>query len=143
MRRRGRSHGRPLYRLVADDIRAAIEAGTLQPGQLLPPEKTLAERFDVSLVAVRAGLSLLRGEGLIVTERGKGSRVREIPETTVVKIPPGARITARMPTADERERLHLAEGTPILEVDLHGEVRLLPGDRYALETVEDTDDADA
>lgn len=135
MRRRGRSHGRPLYRLVADDIRAAIEDDTLRPGQLLPPERALADRYDVSLVAVRAGLSVLRGEGLIVTERGKGSRVREILEPTVVKVPPGARITTRMPTGDERQQLGLAEGTPILEVELSGEIRLLPGDRYALETV--------
>lgn len=139
MRRRGRSHRRPLYRLVADEIRAAIDDGTLQPGQLLPPEKALAERFDVSLVAVRAGLGVLRGEGRIVTERGKGSRVREIPERTVVKVPPGARITARMPTEAERRRLSLAEGTPVLEVELRGEVRILPGDRHMLETINDVD----
>lgn len=139
MRRRGRSDGRPLYRLVADDIRVAIEGGTLGPGQLLPPERALADRYDVSLVAVRAGLSLLRREGLIVTERGKGSRVREALEATVVRVPPGARITARMPTEDERQRLGIAEGTPVLEVSSAGGRRLLPGDQYAVVTVA-TDD---
>lgn len=135
MRRRGRSDGRPLYRVVADDIRAAIEDGALRPGQLLPPERALADRYDVSLVAVRAGLSVLRGEGLIVTERGKGSRVREMPEPTVVKIPPGARITTRMPTEDERRRLGIVEGTPVLVVETETGVELFPGDRHVIETI--------
>jgi DNA-binding GntR family transcriptional regulator len=139
MRQWGRSRKRPLYRRVADDIRTAIADGTLRPGQLLPPERALSERYDVSLVAVRAGLAVLRGEGLIVTERGKGSRVRETAELVALKIPPGATITTRMPTEPERQRLGIAEGTPILVVEHEGRTELLPGDRFAIETVRDVD----
>jgi DNA-binding GntR family transcriptional regulator len=133
--------GRPLYRQVADDLRDAIAVGELRPGELLPTESRLAGDYEIGVDAVRDALAVLRGEGLVETLRGRGTSVRQIPEPTVVKIPPGARIAARMPTEDERRQLGIVEGTPILEVDLHGEVRLLPGDRYALETVEDTDDA--
>lgn len=137
MRQRGRSPGRPLYLQVADDIRAAIRDSTLLPGQLLPPERALAERYDVSLVAVRAGLGVLRAEGLIVTEPGQGSRVRRAPETVVVMIPPGATIRCRMPTPDERETIGIPEGVPVFEVHRNGEMELLPGDQFTLETIAD------
>lgn len=48
----------------------------------------------------------------------------------VVKIPPGARITSRMPTPEEREALDLGEGVPVLVV-------VLPGDRFTVEVAED------
>jgi DNA-binding transcriptional regulator YhcF (GntR family) len=142
MRQRGRPDERPLYRVVADDIRAAIANGTLQPGQLLPPERALAERYNVSLVAARQGLAVLRGEGLIVTLRGKGSRVRVPPGEVVLECGPHAKIRTRMPTPDEREALGaeegrvIPEGVPVFEVDRDGEIVLLPGDRYVVETVE-------
>jgi len=145
MRQRGRSPRRPLYQLVADDIRSAIASGMLAPGRLLPPERVLAERYDVSLVAVRQGLSVLRSEGLIVTERGRGSRVLEMPERVVMKIPPGATIGCRLPTAQERAALSTAEGRPIPEgvpvfvVEHDGRVEVLPGDRVTLETTDSED----
>lgn len=132
--------GRPLYRQVADDLRDAISTGELQPGELLPTESRLAADYEIGVDAVRDALAVLRGEGLVETLRGRGTSVRELPEPTVVKVPPGARITTRMPTEDERRRLGLAEGTPVLEVELRGEVQLLPGDRFALETVEGEDE---
>jgi GntR family transcriptional regulator len=141
MRRLDPSSGPPLYRQVADELRDAIRAGTLSPGQLLPTEANLADGFGISVDAVRAGLVVLRGEGLIVTERGKGSRVREAPDGIVVRVPPGATIRCRMPTPQERSALGEAEGrmipdgVPVFEVYRDGRVELFAGDRFTLETV--------
>jgi DNA-binding transcriptional MocR family regulator len=142
MRRLDPSSGPPLYRQVADELRNAIETDMLRPGQLLPTEASLADGFGVSVDAVRAGLGVLRWEGLIVTERGKGSRVRELPEPVVLRIPPGATIRCRMPTPQERsalgeaERRTIPDGVPVLEVERDGHVELFAGDRFTLETVE-------
>jgi DNA-binding transcriptional MocR family regulator len=143
MRRLDPSDGRPLYRQVADVLRDAIAAGELQPGQLLPTEANLADVFDVGVDAVRKGLGVLRGEGLIVTSRGKGSHVREFPEQAVVMVPPGARVRCRMPTPQERVAVGetfgrlIPEGVPVFEVEMGGRVELLPGDQVVLETVGD------
>jgi DNA-binding transcriptional regulator YhcF (GntR family) len=142
MRRCDPSDRTPLYRQVADGLRDAIASGELRPGQLLPPEPRLASDAGVSVDVVRQALTVLRGEGLIVTSQGKGSRVREVPERVVVTVPPGATITARMPTPAERDRLGeaegrvLPEGVPVLVVEHDGAVELFPGDRFAVETVD-------
>ena len=136
MQRRGDPHGgRAQYRRIAADLRDAIRTGELSPGQLLPPEPALAERFDASVDVIRSALAVLRGEGLVVTRHGKGSRVREAREVSVVEVPPGARVTARMPTPEERDELALPEGVPLLEVERDGRVEVFPADRFAVVTV--------
>lgn len=140
MRRPDPTDRTPLYRQVADNIRDAIVAGELRPGQLLPPEPRLADEAGVSVDVVRQALAALRGEGLIVTEHGRGSRVRRAPERAVVKVPPGARVSARMPTPAEREDLggvgEVPEGVPVLVVERDGNTRLFPADRFVVETTD-------
>lgn len=131
--------GRPLYRQAADDIRDAISAGRLRPGETLPTEAQLSTDYGIGVDAVRDALAVLRGEGLIVTERGKGSQVRLTPQVTVVKIPPGTQIRARMPDEEERRRLGIPEGVPVIVVERAGAEDVLPADRVSLETVEDED----
>jgi DNA-binding transcriptional MocR family regulator len=144
MRRSDPSDRTPLYRQVADNIRDAIAAGELRPGQLLPPEPRLADEAGVSVDVVRQALTSLRAEGLIVTEHGRGSRVRRVPERVVVTVPPGARITARMPTPAERDELGaeraVPEGVPVLVVERDGDVRLFPADRFVVATVDSGSD---
>jgi GntR family transcriptional repressor for pyruvate dehydrogenase complex len=50
---------------IADQIRAAIIGGQLKEGERLPPERTLAEQFEVSRVTVRDALRALEAMGLI------------------------------------------------------------------------------
>lgn len=132
--------GRPLYRQLADILRDAIHVGNLRPGVTLPAERRLADDYELGLDAVRDALAVLRGEGLIETERGKPSRVRLRREPAVVKVPPGARVTSRMPTEEERQRFALQEGTPLLAVELGGQTELFPADRFVIETVEFSDE---
>lgn len=128
--------GRPQYRQLADILRDAIAAGEYRPGVTLPTMRRLADDYELGIDAVRDALAVLTGEGLVETERGKPARVRAERTTTVVKIAPGARVTARMPTEEERRQFSLPEGTPLLEVRRGSQVELLPADRFALETVE-------
>lgn len=67
---------RARYLRVADELRAEILAGKYRPGDPLPSERELRERFGVSANSVRAAMVQLRSEGLAVTEHGRGSFVR-------------------------------------------------------------------
>lgn len=62
---------------AANDLRAKIEDGTLPPGAKLPSEKEIVEEYGVSSMTARAVIAVLRGEGLIRVERGKGAYVRD------------------------------------------------------------------
>jgi DNA-binding GntR family transcriptional regulator len=128
--------GRPRYRQLADILRDAITNGELRAGVTLPTLQRLADDYELGIDAVRDALGVLRGEGLIETERGKPARVRTVRDLAVVNVPPGARITARLPTEDERRRHGLAEGTPVLVIERGGQLELLPADRFAVETVD-------
>ncbi|MGW7514619.1 GntR family transcriptional regulator [Streptomyces sp. NPDC054796] len=67
---------KPLYRQVADAIRAEIAGGTYPPGTKLPSERALCERFDAARNTVRMGLNVLVTEGLISPGQGRGYEVR-------------------------------------------------------------------
>ncbi|MGW6459601.1 GntR family transcriptional regulator [Streptomyces sp. NPDC055078] len=63
---------KPLYRQVADEIRAEIADGKHPPGSKLPSERVLGERFNAARNTVRNGLNVLVAEGLIVPGQGRG-----------------------------------------------------------------------
>jgi len=60
----------PAYQQLADELRADITSGRLQPGERLPPEPELCVRSGVSRSTVREALRLLASQYLIVTTRG-------------------------------------------------------------------------
>lgn len=64
-----------LYVAIADHIAAQIEAGQLQAGARLPPERQLAEEYRVAYLTVRRAMVELRERGLIITVHGKGTFV--------------------------------------------------------------------
>jgi GntR family transcriptional regulator len=68
-----------VYRQIAGVLRDAIERGELAPGDRLPSESELMQRFNVAQGTVRNALGLLRGEGLVVAEHGRGVYVRTRP----------------------------------------------------------------
>lgn len=61
---------------LADALAAAINEGQWRPGEKLPTESALVERFGVSRTVVREALSQLRTLGLIATRQGSGAYVR-------------------------------------------------------------------
>ncbi|MGH8909163.1 MAG: GntR family transcriptional regulator [Egibacteraceae bacterium] len=66
-----RTSDRPVYKQVADALRAAIRGGELADGALLASETELMERYGVSRSSVRNAVAPLRVEGLVVTERSR------------------------------------------------------------------------
>jgi DNA-binding FadR family transcriptional regulator len=50
----------------------AIGMGLLRPGERLPRESRLAEDLGISPVTLRSAIAILRGAGLLETQRGRG-----------------------------------------------------------------------
>jgi DNA-binding GntR family transcriptional regulator len=124
--------GRPVYRQLADEIRALIESGQLRPGQRLRTEPDYMHEYGVSRDSVRKAMAALRAEGLIVTTK-QGSRVRPRQDVADVAIARDTRVSTRMPTLRERRELGVPEGVPVFVVerpDTGPEV--LAGDRTTL-----------
>jgi len=71
----GRGGGVPLYYRVMRALRESIVSGEAAPGERLPTEAALMERFGVSRVVVRQALGILEDDGLIFRVRGKGTYV--------------------------------------------------------------------
>ncbi|WP_455572579.1 GntR family transcriptional regulator [Actinokineospora sp. 24-640] len=67
----------PKYHRIADALRSDVREGVLAPGERLPAETALTERFRVSLPTIRQALAVLRAEGLIESVHGVGTFVKE------------------------------------------------------------------
>lgn len=65
----------PAYYQIAEDLSEEIEAGRLRPGDLIPSESQLCDRYAISRMTVRQGLNLLSDAGYIHSIPGKGSYV--------------------------------------------------------------------
>jgi GntR family transcriptional regulator len=68
-----RSRPLPLWAQVCDDLRRRIAAGEFESG--FPGELSLVDQYEVSRHTIREALRVLRGEGLVRSERGRSSRV--------------------------------------------------------------------
>lgn len=64
-----------MYIDIAHDLRERIASGQLRPGDDVPTEAELAERWQTSRGPIRNALAALRAEGLVETTRGRPARV--------------------------------------------------------------------
>lgn len=62
---------------VVEWLRRQIETEQLKPGEKLPSENELCERFSVGRSAVREALSQLKSEGIVTAQQGRGVFVNE------------------------------------------------------------------
>jgi DNA-binding GntR family transcriptional regulator len=69
----------PKYAQVIDEIRRRIESGEYPPGSMLPSEHQLSDEFRIARPTVVRALRVLRDDGWIETQQGKGSFVRGRP----------------------------------------------------------------
>jgi GntR family phosphonate transport system transcriptional regulator len=84
----GRRRGVALWRQIADRMREEIPYWLEHRDGRVPTEAELAERFEVNRHTVRAASAALSQEGLIRSERGRGTFVNRLPRLTY---PIGAR----------------------------------------------------
>lgn len=71
--------GVPIWRQLADAIVARINAGDLEVGDQVPSVRELADQFGVAVSSASAALNELRRQGVVKTERGRGSYVAAHP----------------------------------------------------------------
>ena len=64
--------GKPVYLQIVDQIKAAAASGALQPGEVLPYIRPLAEELRVNRNTIAKAYSELEGLGVIETQPGKG-----------------------------------------------------------------------
>lgn len=84
------------YERLVRALRARIEDGTYPPGTLLPSQHDLVREFDLSRPTVIEALRILRQEGWIETQTGRGSFVRgRVPLGTVTISQPGQQMLER------------------------------------------------
>jgi CheY-like chemotaxis protein len=76
----------PQARRVYDAIHQRITLEECAPGTRLPPHKTLAREFGVALMTARQALSKLEQEGLVVSEQGRGTFVRDRAPASVLTV---------------------------------------------------------
>src|SRR6476659_5624327 len=147
----------PLHHQVYLDLTSALDAGEWNPGDRLPTERELAERYGCSLITVRRALDELAREQRIERTRGRGTFVlaaridRDLDEPLTFTeemqrrgIDPQTRlIAARDEVASEAvaanlqlnvgaptifiERLRLADREPLLLEQVHLSAERFPG----------------
>jgi len=134
------------HQQVARAIAGQIAGGALRPGDRLPGERALRERFGVSRATIRRALASLGAEGLVEAHPGRGSFVAtdplgEPPEVLTSFTLMGARrglvasarvLAAEVVTAtlDESEAFGIAPGAELFVLE---RLRLLDGHAVAID----------
>jgi GntR family transcriptional regulator len=72
------------YRLIVDELRAEIMDGRRPPGSRMPSENELAAQYRTSRPTVRRALAVLKAEGLLSSEQGRGAFVRPKPHVRLL-----------------------------------------------------------
>lgn len=68
----------PRYKQIKEDIVEDILSGVYEPGDMIPKQSDYAEKYGVSRLTVRKAIDDLVQKGILQTEKGKGTFVREI-----------------------------------------------------------------
>lgn len=69
------SDDRPIYSQIADQVKFAVAAGLLRPGELVPSVRELAKQLVVNPNTVARAYRDLQGEGVLEPVRGTGLQV--------------------------------------------------------------------
>jgi GntR family transcriptional regulator len=83
----GNQNRSPLYHQIYLILRSRILDGEYGPGDYLPGERDLEALFQVSRITAVRALNELASEGLVVRERGRGTRVQFVSRGIVARGP--------------------------------------------------------
>jgi DNA-binding GntR family transcriptional regulator len=65
----------PLWRQLADELRAEIRSGKIPSGRVMPSETTLMQAHGLARGTVRKAIDALEEDGLVVRVQGRGTFV--------------------------------------------------------------------
>jgi GntR family transcriptional repressor for pyruvate dehydrogenase complex len=103
-----------IYEQIVEQIGILVAQGQLKPGDRLPSERELVERFQVSRASIREAISALEMMGLIEVRSGEGTYIRQVNMDSVVAP------LAWMIYIEKNADLELYEVRKILEVQAAG-----------------------
>ncbi|MEV5322807.1 GntR family transcriptional regulator [Nonomuraea sp. NPDC052634] len=85
------ARGPLLYERIIEYLLDELRRGALNPGDRVPSEMELAERFEVSRITSKKALEVLRQAGVVQRIRGKGSFVAaELPDLDALELSPSS-----------------------------------------------------
>ncbi len=76
--------GVPIYTQIVDRVKHMIATGELKPGDQLPTVRQLAQDLRVNLNTVARAYMILNDAGIISTQQGRGTYVRDRPDERVL-----------------------------------------------------------
>ncbi len=142
-----KSHPLPIYYQLKELLREKIVAGEWQPGEMIPSERELSERYGISRMTARQALKELTTEGLLYREQGRGTFVAEPKiEQRLAKLTsfsedmlsrgfqPGGRVLRQEMVSPSTLACRALGITPEQPVVLLERLRLAEGEPIALET---------
>jgi DNA-binding FadR family transcriptional regulator len=91
---------------LADSLRTSIVRGRMQPGDALPSERDLAERYAVGRSSVREALKRLETWGLVQVRHGGATRVRDFLLSAGIDLLPHLVEASGTPDPDILDDLH-------------------------------------
>lgn len=110
------SSGVPIFRQLADQVRAQIAGGRLMAGELLPSVRRVAQDLQINPMTVSKAYSLLQRDGFLELVRGQGMRV----SATMTARSGESRLAALLPllrqVADTAKQLSLSPRQVIQEL---------------------------
>ena len=71
------ANDKPIYEQICTQIKNAVLAGALRPGDALPSIRSLAKDLRVSVITTKRAYDELEAEGFLYTVAGKGCFVAE------------------------------------------------------------------
>lgn len=106
------------YQQVAGDLRAAIKRGEFAAGTMLPSQPELARKYGLNQTSINRAIAVLRNEGLVRVEHGRGTFVQDVPTVKRVRrIDKDYRSDPRGSTyAEEMTKAGIAPRTELVEV---------------------------
>jgi GntR family transcriptional regulator len=121
----------PLYRELERAMRDALASGEWKPGEAIPAERRLAERYGVSIGTVRKAIDALVDANLLIRQQGRGTFVAThtrdrllyyffhvVPEGGAKEYPDVRLCAFARAKADrvEAEKLGIAQGDAVIRI---------------------------
>ncbi len=73
-----------LSKMVVEKIKEGLISGELKPGDFLPSEAELSERFGVGKSSIREAVKMLEALGVVEICKGNGSRICSTVDASVM-----------------------------------------------------------